>query len=84
MDDLMLPVLYEPSLIQKIFECCPSLLRLPDLLPTENVWITVAQRLARHHTPVTTVDELWYRVEVAWSSVPVHAIRFFFTQFLCV
>ncbi|GFT89404.1 hypothetical protein TNCV_4386901 [Trichonephila clavipes] len=36
----------------------------------------VAERLARHHTPVTTVHE--YRVEAAWSSVPVHAIQFLF------
>ncbi|GFS89231.1 hypothetical protein TNCV_1259631 [Trichonephila clavipes] len=35
----------------------------------------VAERLARHHTPVTTVDELWYRLEAAWSSVPVHAFQ---------
>ncbi|GFV14634.1 hypothetical protein TNCV_2586071 [Trichonephila clavipes] len=35
----------------------------------------VVEQLARHHKPVTTVDELWYRVEVAWCSVPVHAIQ---------
>ncbi|GFU38599.1 transposable element Tcb1 transposase [Trichonephila clavipes] len=40
----------------------------PDLLPIENVWSTVAERLVRHHMPVTTVDELWYRVEAAWSA----------------
>ncbi|GFW92534.1 hypothetical protein TNCV_518511 [Trichonephila clavipes] len=34
--------------------------------------------LAHHHAPVTTVDELWYRVEAAWSSVPVHAIQCLF------
>ncbi|GFW19747.1 uncharacterized protein TNCV_1606371 [Trichonephila clavipes] len=34
-----------------------------------------AERLARHHTPVTTVDELWHRVEAAWASVPIHAIQ---------
>ncbi|PRD35571.1 UNVERIFIED_CONTAM: hypothetical protein NCL1_11194 [Trichonephila clavipes] len=31
-----------------------------------------------HHTPVTTVDELWNGVEAAWSSVPVHAIQSLF------
>ncbi|GFX66819.1 hypothetical protein TNCV_3049171 [Trichonephila clavipes] len=31
---------------------------LPDLSPIENVWSMVAERLARHHTLVTTVDEL--------------------------
>ncbi|GFU82867.1 uncharacterized protein TNCV_266641 [Trichonephila clavipes] len=25
--------------------------------------------------PVPTVDELWYHVKAAWSSVPVHAIQ---------
>ncbi|GFX49330.1 hypothetical protein TNCV_3334481 [Trichonephila clavipes] len=37
-----------------------------DLLLIENVWYMVSERLALHHTPVTTVDELWYRVEAAW------------------
>ncbi|GFU30227.1 hypothetical protein TNCV_4447191 [Trichonephila clavipes] len=31
-----------------------------------------------HHTPVTTVGELQYRVEAVWSSVPVHAIQSLF------
>ncbi|GFV22810.1 hypothetical protein TNCV_2090081 [Trichonephila clavipes] len=35
-------------------------------------------RLARHHTPVTTVDELWHRVEAAWTSVSIHAIQSLF------
>ncbi|GFV01135.1 hypothetical protein TNCV_1010561 [Trichonephila clavipes] len=34
--------------------------------------------LIRHHTPDATVDELWHRVEAAWSSVPVHAIQSLF------
>ncbi|GFT17843.1 hypothetical protein TNCV_2589041 [Trichonephila clavipes] len=29
--------------------------------------------MAHPHTSVTTVDELWPRVEAAWSSVHVHA-----------
>ncbi|GFT67704.1 hypothetical protein TNCV_271121 [Trichonephila clavipes] len=45
----------------------------PDISPIENVCSVVAEVLARHHTPLTTVDELWYRVQVSWSSVPVHA-----------
>ncbi|GFY10970.1 hypothetical protein TNCV_1124911 [Trichonephila clavipes] len=36
-----------------------------DLSPTENVLSMVAKRLAHHHKPVTTVDELWHRVEAA-------------------
>ncbi|GFW35860.1 hypothetical protein TNCV_1926911 [Trichonephila clavipes] len=38
----------------------------------------VAERLACHHTSVTTVDELWYCVEAAWSSVPVHSVQSLF------
>ncbi|GFX67482.1 integrase catalytic domain-containing protein [Trichonephila clavipes] len=49
--------------------------RSTDLSPIESVWAMVAERLAGYHTPVTTVDELWYRVEAAWAFVPVHAIR---------
>lgn len=52
--------------------------RSPDLSPIENVWSMVAEQLARHNTPVTTLDELWYRVEAAWASVPVHAIQALF------
>ncbi|GFY21048.1 hypothetical protein TNCV_3990921 [Trichonephila clavipes] len=35
----------------------------------------VAERLGRYQTPVTTVDELRFRVEAASSSVPVHDIQ---------
>ncbi|GFV34841.1 transposable element Tc1 transposase [Trichonephila clavipes] len=52
--------------------------RSPDLSPIEKVWSMVAERLARHHTPVTTVDELWNRAETAWASVPVHTIQSLF------
>ncbi|GFX62573.1 hypothetical protein TNCV_4867361 [Trichonephila clavipes] len=38
----------------------------------------VTERLARQHTPVTTVDELWHRVEAAWTSVSVHVIQSLF------
>ncbi|GFW72100.1 hypothetical protein TNCV_4789871 [Trichonephila clavipes] len=38
----------------------------------------VAERLARHHTAIATVDELWHRIEAAWASVPVHAIQSLF------
>ncbi|GFX89291.1 hypothetical protein TNCV_1339901 [Trichonephila clavipes] len=42
----------------------------------------IPQRLARHHIPVITVNELWYRVEAAWSSAPVHAIQSLFDSML--
>ncbi|GFW30958.1 transposable element Tcb1 transposase [Trichonephila clavipes] len=32
--------------------------RSPDLSPIENVWFMVAERLAPHHTLLTTIDEL--------------------------
>ncbi|GFY02778.1 hypothetical protein TNCV_3506581 [Trichonephila clavipes] len=38
----------------------------------------LAELLPRHHTSVITFDELWYRVEAAWPSVPVHAIQCLF------
>ncbi|GFX77602.1 transposable element Tcb1 transposase [Trichonephila clavipes] len=52
--------------------------RSPDLSPIETVWSIVAERLARHHTADSTVDELWHHVEAAWTSVPVHAIQSLF------
>ncbi|GFV57078.1 transposable element Tcb1 transposase [Trichonephila clavipes] len=47
----------------------------PHLSPIENIWSMVAERLAHLHTPVTTVDELWHRVEAAWVSIPAHATQ---------
>ena len=47
----------------------------PDLSPTENVWSMVAERLASHHTPVTTVNELWHLVEAEWAVVPAYGIQ---------
>ncbi|GFV56813.1 hypothetical protein TNCV_3995121 [Trichonephila clavipes] len=38
----------------------------------------VTKRLAHNHTPVTTFDALWHRVEAAWLSVDVHAIQSLF------
>ncbi|GFX65447.1 uncharacterized protein TNCV_399981 [Trichonephila clavipes] len=36
------------------------------------------EQLARHHMPVTTVYELWHRVEAAWAYLPVHVMQFLF------
>ncbi|GFT77044.1 hypothetical protein TNCV_1099271 [Trichonephila clavipes] len=52
--------------------------RSPDFSPIENVWSMVAERLTRHHTPVTTDDAVWHHVEAAWASVPVHTIQSLF------
>ncbi|GFU14560.1 hypothetical protein TNCV_1698841 [Trichonephila clavipes] len=52
--------------------------RLPARSSTEIVRSMVAELLARHHTAVTTVVELCYRIEAAWSSVPAHVIQSLF------
>ncbi|GFU74233.1 hypothetical protein TNCV_4168241 [Trichonephila clavipes] len=65
----MLLVLPRPSSTQKMFSCCPGVAHLPDLSPIEYIWTVVAEQLFRHHTPVTTVDELWHCVEAAMTSV---------------
>ncbi|GFU66688.1 transposable element Tcb1 transposase [Trichonephila clavipes] len=44
--------------------------RSPDLSPIENMWSMVAQRLTQITTPAATPDQLWQRVEAAWSAVP--------------
>ncbi|GFV51125.1 hypothetical protein TNCV_4744021 [Trichonephila clavipes] len=60
----------EASSMMKNVRLLPWPARSPDLSPIES-----AKRLARHHIPVTTVDKLWYHVEAAWSSAPVHAMQ---------
>ncbi|GFX11967.1 transposable element Tcb1 transposase [Trichonephila clavipes] len=51
-----------------------ELLALParssDLSPIENMWSMVAQRLTQITPPAATRDQLWQRVEAAWSAVP--------------
>ncbi|GFV63455.1 hypothetical protein TNCV_112401 [Trichonephila clavipes] len=58
--------------------CIPLPALSPDLSQIENVWFMVSKRLARHHTAVTTVDELWHCVEASWSSIPEQSIQFLF------
>ncbi|GFX03402.1 transposable element Tcb1 transposase [Trichonephila clavipes] len=43
--------------------------RSPDLSPIENMWSMVAQRLTQITPPAATPDQLWQRVEAAWSTV---------------
>ncbi|GFU47942.1 uncharacterized protein TNCV_4967381 [Trichonephila clavipes] len=52
--------------------------RSSNLSPMENIWSMVAEQIARHHTPVTMVDELWHRVEAAGAFTPEHAVQFLF------
>ena len=53
------------------------------LIPLENVWFIVTKWLACHHSPATTVSELWQIDEASWiahaiqllyNSVPIHNI----------
>ncbi|GFW13753.1 hypothetical protein TNCV_2105771 [Trichonephila clavipes] len=69
--DCMLPVLYAPPLIRKMFDFAMNYTFTNRKKP---VWYMVAERLACHHTPATTADELWYRVEAAWSSVSIQSL----------
>ncbi|GFT12528.1 transposable element Tcb1 transposase [Trichonephila clavipes] len=50
----------------------PWMARSPDLSSIENVWSMVDERLARHNTPVTTVDELWHSAKAAWASLHLY------------
>ncbi|GFW46894.1 transposable element Tcb1 transposase [Trichonephila clavipes] len=50
-------------------ELLPWLARSPDLSPIENMWSLVAQRLTQITPPAAIPDQLWQRVEAAWSAV---------------
>ncbi|UYV63320.1 hypothetical protein LAZ67_2003740, partial [Cordylochernes scorpioides] len=49
--------------------------RSPDLSPMENMWSMVAQRLTQITSPAATPDQLWQRLEAAWSTVPQEHIQ---------
>ncbi|GFV02619.1 transposable element Tcb1 transposase [Trichonephila clavipes] len=51
-------------------ELLPWPVRCPDLSPIENMWFMVVQRLTQITPPAATPDQLWQRVEAAWSAVP--------------
>ncbi|GFX78795.1 transposable element Tcb1 transposase [Trichonephila clavipes] len=59
-------------------ELLPWPTRSPDLSPIENMWFMVAQRLTQITPPAATPDQLWQRVEVAWSAVPQEHIQSLF------
>ncbi|GFS52869.1 transposable element Tcb1 transposase [Trichonephila clavipes] len=67
-------------IVQRFFvhhqiELLPWLARSPDLSPIENMWSMVAQRLTQITPPAATPDQLWQRVEAAWSAVPQEHIQ---------
>ncbi|GFW78696.1 transposable element Tcb1 transposase [Trichonephila clavipes] len=49
--------------------------RSADLSSIENMWCMVAQRLTQITPPAATPDQLWQRVEAAWSAVPQEHIQ---------
>ncbi|GFV65214.1 transposable element Tcb1 transposase [Trichonephila clavipes] len=70
-------------IVQRFFvnyqiELFPWPARSPDLLPIENMWSMVAQQLTQITPPAATPDQLWQRVEAAWSAVPQEHIQSLF------
>ncbi|GFY01073.1 transposable element Tcb1 transposase [Trichonephila clavipes] len=70
-------------IVQRFFvnhqiELLPWPARSPDLLPIENMWSMVAQRLTQITPPAATPDQLWQRVETACSAVPQEHIQSLF------
>ncbi|GFY24446.1 transposable element Tcb1 transposase [Trichonephila clavipes] len=56
----------------------PGRLALRDLSPIENMDSMVAQQLTQITPPAATPDQLWQRVEAAWSAVPQEHIQSLF------
>ncbi|GFW95789.1 transposable element Tcb1 transposase [Trichonephila clavipes] len=56
----------------------PGQLALRIFRPKENMWYMVDQRLTQITPPATTPDQLWERVEAAWSDVPQEHIQIIF------
>ncbi|KFM64920.1 Transposable element Tcb1 transposase, partial [Stegodyphus mimosarum] len=59
-------------------ELLPLLARFPDLSPIENMWSMVVERLTQITSQAATPDQLWQRVEAAWSTVPQKHIQSLF------
>ncbi|GFT77922.1 transposable element Tc1 transposase [Trichonephila clavipes] len=70
-------------IVQRFFvnhqmELLPWPARSPDLSPIENMWSMVAQQLTQITPPAATPDQLWQRVEAAWSAEPQEHIQSLF------
>ncbi|GFX75356.1 transposable element Tc1 transposase [Trichonephila clavipes] len=70
-------------IIQRFFgnheiELLPWPTRSPDLSPIENTWSMVVQQLTQITPPAATPDQLWQRVEAAWSTVSQEHIQSLF------
>ncbi|GFX20274.1 transposable element Tcb1 transposase [Trichonephila clavipes] len=71
------------SIVQRFFlnhqiELLPWPARSLNLSPVENMWSMAAQRLTQITPPAATPDQLWQRVEAAWSAVPQEHIQSLF------
>ncbi|GFV29167.1 transposable element Tcb1 transposase [Trichonephila clavipes] len=58
----------------------PWLAHSLDLSPIENMWFMVSQRLIHITPPAATPNQLWQRVEAAWSAVPQELIQSLFVS----
>ncbi|GFS92583.1 transposable element Tcb1 transposase [Trichonephila clavipes] len=72
-----------PRIVQRFFvnhqiDLLPWQVRSLDLSPIENMWSMFAQRLTQFTHPAATPDQLWQRVEAAWSAVPQEHIQSLF------
>ncbi|GFW27752.1 transposable element Tcb1 transposase [Trichonephila clavipes] len=55
--------------------CFNDGLALRIFSPIENMWSMVVQRLIQITPPAATPNQLWQRVEAAWSAVPQEYIQ---------
>ncbi|MBJ5505484.1 hypothetical protein JGG47_23220 [Salmonella enterica subsp. enterica serovar Derby] len=49
-----------------------------DMSPIEHVWSLIGNRVVRQVPPAAAPDELWHRVEAAWTDIPQAQIRSLF------
>ncbi|GFW73947.1 transposable element Tcb1 transposase [Trichonephila clavipes] len=62
--------IFQRFFINHQIELLPWPARSPDLSPIGNMWSMVAQRLTQITPPFATSDQLWQRLNAAWSAVP--------------
>ncbi|GFX16178.1 transposable element Tcb1 transposase [Trichonephila clavipes] len=70
------------TLVLHRIELLPWPAHSPDLSPIENMWSVVSQRLTQITPPAARPDQLWQRVEAAWSAVPQEHIQSLFETIL--
>ncbi|GFV31481.1 transposable element Tcb1 transposase [Trichonephila clavipes] len=70
--------IFQRLFVKHQIELLPCPAHSPDLSPIENVWSKVAQRLTQIASPAATPEQLWQRLEAAWSAVLQEHIQSFF------